>query len=205
MTIDSQHVAAHALDTPALAQLFSAAHTHTAWLDRPVDDATLQRLYDLAKWAPTSMNSNPLRLVFVKSVEAKERLRPALAGGNVDKTMSAPVTVIIASDPRFYERMPELFPANPNARDAFAANGGWADETAFRNSSLQGGYLILAARALGLDCGPMSGFDRAKVDAAFFEGSGYRSNFLLNLGYGMKERIYPRGPRLPFEQAAAIV
>ena len=206
MNIDSQHIAGAAvLNEIALAQLFGAARTHIAWQDRPVEDATLQRLYELVKWAPTSMNSSPLRLVFIKSAEAKARLRPALAAGNVDKTMAAPVTAIVAADPQFYERMPELFPVNPKARDAFAANRAWADETAFRNSSMQGGYLILAARALGLDCGPMSGFDNARVDAEFFEGGGYRSNFLLNLGYGMKDRVHPRGPRLPFEQVAAIL
>lgn len=205
MSNDSTATGTRALDAEALAQLFSAARTHIAWQDRAVDDATLQRLYELVKWAPTSMNSGPARLLFIKSFDAKQRLRPALAPGNVDKTLAAPVTVVVASDPQFYEHMPALFPANPNARETFAANRAWADETAFRNSSMQGGYLILAARALGLDCGPMSGFDNAKVDAEFFKASGYRSNFLLNLGYGMADRVYARGPRLTFQQVAAIL
>jgi nitroreductase len=156
------------------------------------------------------MNSAPARLVFVVSADAKERLRPALAGGNVEKMMNAPATIIVASDPRFYEYLPELFPAYPTAREMYAENPPWAAETAFRNSSMQGAYLILAARALGLDCGPMSGFDNAKVDAAFFSGadfagSGYRSNFLVNIGYGVDDSLFPRGARLTFEQAAVVV
>jgi 3-hydroxypropanoate dehydrogenase len=189
----------------ALAQLFTEARTHGRWQDRPVSDSTLRALYDLAKWAPTSMNCNPLRLVFITSPAAKQRLRPALAAGNLDKVMSAPVTAIVAGDPRFYEQLPSLFPANPGARAAFAGDRPWAEQTAFRNSTLQGGYLILAARALGLDCGPMSGFDNAKVDAEFFSASGYRSNFLLNLGYGSGDRLYPRGPRPAFTEVAAIL
>jgi 3-hydroxypropanoate dehydrogenase len=207
MSIDLKNDAANAqaLDAGALAQLFTAARTHIRWQDRQVDDATLRQLYELMKWAPTSMNSSPARLLFVRSAAAKQRLRPALAAGNIDKTMSAPVTVIVAGDPRFYEHMPTLFPAYPDARESYAGNRPWADETVFRNSSLQGGYLILAARALGLDCGPMSGFDQAKVDAEFFADSGYRSNFLLNLGYGIAEQVYARGPRLSFEQAAQVL
>lgn len=191
--------------TAAMAQLFTEARTYSRWSDKAVSDDTLQALYELAKWPPTSMNSNPGRLVFVKSAAAKQRLLPALAPGNVDKTLAAPVTVIVAEDPRFYERLPELFPAAPQARDQFAAKPEWARETAFRNSSMQGAYVILAARALGLDCGPMSGFDRAGVDAAFFAESGYRSNFLINIGYAMIGSAHPRGPRLPFEQAARIL
>jgi 3-hydroxypropanoate dehydrogenase len=193
------------IDTAAAAQLFTAARTHTEWQDRAIDTATLHALYDLAKWAPTSMNSNPARLLFVTSAAGKERLRPALAPGNVDKMMNAPATVIVASDPQFYEHLPELFPAYAKARDMYADNLPWAAETAFRNSSMQGAYLIIAARALGLDCGPMSGFDNAEVDAEFFAESGYRSNFLLNIGYGVGEKLFSRGPRLAFEQAAAIV
>ncbi|HSB95226.1 MAG TPA: malonic semialdehyde reductase [Spongiibacteraceae bacterium] len=193
------------IDKTAAAQLFSAARTFTEWQDRAIDAATLRALYDLAKWAPTSMNSNPARLLFVTSAVGKERLRPALAPGNVDKMMNAPATVIVAGDPQFYEHLPELFPAYANARDMYAGNLPWAAETAFRNSSMQGAYLIIAARALGLDCGPMSGFDNARVDAEFFAESGYRSNFLLNIGYGAGEKLFPRGPRLSFEQAAAIV
>jgi 3-hydroxypropanoate dehydrogenase len=199
-----------ALDRAAQAQLFTEARTFTQWQDRTIDAKTLHELYDLAKWAPTSMNSSPARLVFVVGADAKARLRPALNGGNIDKMMNAPATIIVASDPGFYERLPELFPAYPDARAMYAANPSWAAETAFRNSSMQGAYLILAARALGLDCGPMSGFDNAKVDAAFFSGTqsaerGYRSNFLLNIGYGVDDSAFPRGPRLSFEQAAVIV
>jgi len=198
-----------ALDGAAQAQLFTDARTANQWQDRAIDEKTLHELYDLAKWAPTSMNTAPARLVFVVGAEAKARLRPALAGGNVEKMMNAPATIIVASDPRFYEHLPELFPAYPNAREMYADNPPWAAETAFRNSSMQGAYLILAARALGLDCGPMSGFDNAKVDAAFFSGespeSGYRSNFLLNIGYGVDGSVFPRGRRLSFEQAAVIV
>lgn len=199
-----------ALDRAAQAQLFTAARTVSQWQDRVVDEKTLRELYDLAKWAPTSMNSAPARLVFVTSAESKALLRPALAGGNVEKMMNAPATIIVASDPRFFEHLPELFPAYPTAREMYAENLTWAAETAFRNSSMQGAYLILAARALGLDCGPMSGFDNAKVDEAFFsegqlEGKGYRSNFLLNIGYGIDDSVFPRGARLSFEQAAVIL
>lgn len=194
-----------ALDSAALAQLFTAARTVNTWQDRPLEAETLHELYDLAKWAPTSMNSSPARFVFVVGAVAKARLRAALAGGNVDKMMNAPATVIVADDPRFYEHLPQLFPAYPTAREMYAQNEPWARETAFRNSSLQGAYLIMAARALGLDCGPMSGFDNARVDAEFFSESGYRSNFLINIGYGAEGSEFARGPRLAFEQAAVIV
>lgn len=193
-----------ALDRAAQAQLFTAARTVNQWQDRAIDEKILHELYELAKWAPTSMNSAPARLVFATSAQAKERLRPALAGGNVERMMNAPATIIVASDPRFYEHLPELFPAYPNAREMYAENQPWAAETAFRNSSMQGAYLILAARALGLDCGPMSGFDSGKVDAAFFAENGYRSNFLLNIGYGVDDSVFPRGQRLSFEQAAVM-
>lgn len=194
-----------ALDRAAQAQLFTDARTVNQWQDRAIDEKLLHELYELMKWAPTSMNSAPARLVFVVGAQAKERLRPALAGGNVERMMNAPATIIVASDPRFYEHLPELFPAYPNAREMYAENQPWAAETAFRNSAMQGAYLILAARALGLDCGPMSGFDNGKVDAAFFAQSGYRSNFLLNIGYGIDDSVFPRGRRLSFEQAVAIV
>jgi 3-hydroxypropanoate dehydrogenase len=193
------------LDATAIAQLFTEARTFTQWQDRAISAATLQQLYELTKWAPTSLNCSPARFVFVVSAAAKERLRPALSPTNVDKTMNAPATVVVATDPRFYEHLPELFPAYPNAREMFADNLPWATETAFRNSSLQGAYLIMAARTLGLDCGPMSGFDNAKVDAEFFSDNGYRSNFLINLGYGNRDSLYPRGPRLTFEQAAVVL
>lgn len=189
----------------AAGQLFTEARTHARWRDRPVGDATLRALYELARWPPTSMNCNPARLVFVRGAHAKARLQPALAAGNVEKTVTAPVTVIVAADPRFYEQLPQLFPGGRNARERFACNPVLAEETAFRNSSMQGAYLIMAARALGLDCGPMSGFDRAKVDAEFFADSGYRSNFLINLGYGMIESTHPRGPRPVFESVASIL
>lgn len=193
------------LSADAIAQLFTEARTHNRWQPRALDTPTLQRLYEVAKWAPTSMNSNPARFVFITSPAAKERLRPALAGGNVEKTMAAPLTVIVASDPAFYEQLPTLFPAYANAREMYREKPAWAAETAFRNSSLQGAYLIMAARALGLDCGPMSGFDNAKVDAEFFADNGYRSNFLINIGYAAENSTYPRGPRLSFEQAVQIL
>lgn len=193
------------LTADALAQLFTEAHTLNRWQPRKLEPALLERLYDLTKWAPTSMNCNPARWLFVVSDEAKARLLPALAGGNVDKVKAAPATVIVAADPQFYEQLPTLFPAYPGARDSYAGNRAWADETAFRNSSLQGAYFILAARALGLDVGPMSGFDNAKVDAEFFEGSGWRSNFLINIGYGEPDGYYPRGPRPEFSDVARVL
>lgn len=186
-------------------QLFDDARTHVVWQPRAVEPHLLQRLYELSKWAPTAMNAQPARFVFVQSTAGKERLRPALAGGNIDKTMSAPLTVIAAYDPKFYERLPELFPAHADARDTFAADTHLAEQTAFRNSAMQGAYLILAARALGLDVGPMSGFDNAAVDAEFFAENGYRTNFLINIGYGDSARMYPRGPRLAFAEAVQII
>jgi len=183
--------------------LFRKARTHNAFLDRPVPEATLRALYDLLKWAPTSANSNPARFVFVTSDAARERLRPALSPGNLDKTMAAPVTVIVGYDLAFYEKLPVLFP-HVDARSWFAGKPDHILTTAFRNGTLQGGYLILAARALGLDCGPMSGFDNAKVDAAFFPDGTVKSNFLCNLGYGDPEKLMPRHPRLPFEEACRI-
>jgi 3-hydroxypropanoate dehydrogenase len=192
-----------ALDAAALDRLFRHARTHNVWLDRPVDEATLRRLWDLAKMAPTSANCSPARIVFVKTPEAKRRLEPALDEGNRAKTMAAPVTAIVATDHRFYDKMPYLFP-HTDARAWFAGKP-HADTAAFRNGTLQGGYLILAARALGLDCGPMSGFDHAKVDAAFFAREPHvRSNFLINLGYGDPATLFPRSPRLSFEEACRI-
>ncbi len=185
--------------------IFRKARTHNGWLDKPVDDALLRQVFDLAKMGPTSANMSPMRIVFVKSKEAKEKLKPALAPGNVDKTMQAPVTAIIAMDIHFYEKLPKLFPhADAKAwfKDLPESELG---DAALRNSSLQGGYFIIAARALGLDCGPMSGFDNAKVDAAFFEGTTIKSNFLCNLGHGDATKLYPRSPRLTFEEACQIV
>ena len=192
------------LDDRSLDTLFRNARTHSAWLDKPVDDDLLSKLYELMKWGPTSANSSPARLVFVKSKAAKERLLPAMIPSNADKTLAAPVTVIIAQDHEFYEHLPRLFP-HTDARAWFAGNSALIDTTAFRNASLQGAYLIIAARALGLDAGPMSGFDNAKVDAEFFSGTKIRSNFLINLGYGDASKLHPRNPRLRFDEAARIV
>jgi len=193
-----------ALDAAALKQLFFDARTFNKFQPRPVDDATLHSLVDLMKWGPTSMNGQPGRLVFVRSAEAKARLKGALMGGNVDKTMAAPVTAIVAYDTEFHEHLPTQFPAMPGARDMFHGNAGLIDTTGLRNSSLQGAYLIIAARALGLDAGPMSGFDNAAVDAAFFPDGKWKSNFLINLGYGDPSGNHPRGPRLPFHTMARI-
>lgn len=203
--MNTQNLIKQSLDESALAQLFTQARTHTKWQDRSIDANTLHCLYEVMKWAPTSMNTNPARFLFVTSQVAKERLRPALSAGNVEKMMTAPLTVIVASDPKFYEQLPILFPANPKASEMYRNKPEWATETEFRNSSLQGAYLILAARALGLDCGPMSGFDNANVDAEFFIQNGYRSNFLINIGYAAENSTHPRGPRLSFEQAVQIL
>ncbi len=192
------------LPQTAFAQLFLEAHTLNAWQDKPVSDELLHRLYDNLRMAPTSMNCSPARIVFVKSKVAKEKLDQALMEGNRAKTMAAPVTAIIGYDTRFFEQLPKLFPPMPNARDMFAGNAALSDTTAFRNGTLQGGYLILAARALGLDCGPMSGFDNAKVDELFFAGTNVKSNFICNLGYGDTKGIYPRSPRLSFDEACKI-
>ncbi len=191
------------LDDAALDALFRDAHTHNKWTDRPVTDEDLRAVYDLMKWGPTSANASPARFCFVRSQEARERLRPALSAGNLEKTMIAPVVVIVAYDPRFYDQLPRLFP-QADARSWFAGNEALAEETAFRNGTLQGGYFIIAARALGLDCGPMSGFDRARVDQAFFLHNGWKSNFLINLSHGDPEGVRPRNPRLPFEEACVI-
>jgi 3-hydroxypropanoate dehydrogenase len=207
------------LNDEGLDLLFRSARTHSAWLDKPVDDDTLYRIYQLMKWGPTSANSCPARLVFLRSKEAKARLRPALSPGNVEKTMQAPVTTIVAYDLRFYEKLPKLFPHNPGTRDRFASAPDLVEVTARRNSTLQGAYFMLAARAIGLDCGPMSGFDNAKVDEEFF-GAGkavgeseqeffpeghLKSNFLCNIGYGVPSRLPPRNPRLEFDEACALL
>ena len=193
------------LSPDGLDLLFRAARTHSAWLDRPVDDALLRQVYDLARMAPTSANMSPMRVVFVKSKAAKEKLKPALDTGNVDKTMKAPVTAIICMDVRFYEKLPQLFP-HTDAKAWFKdLPEDTLESTALRNSSLQGAYFMLAARSLGLDCGPMSGFDNARVDAAFFAGTSVKSNFLCNLGHGDAGKVYPRSPRLTFEEACRVV
>ena len=192
------------LDDAALNLLFTQARTHSAWLPRAIESGVLERLYELAKMGPTSANCSPARFVFVQSPDAKARLQPTLSASNVDKTMSAPVTVIIGSDQAFYERLPELFP-HADAKSWFVGNQALIDETAFRNSSLQAAYLMFAARALGLDCGPMSGFDQAKVDAEFFAGTTIKSNFLINLGYGDAAGLFPRSPRLSFADACQVL
>ena len=194
----------HALDQPALDQLFRSARTHNAWQPKDVPDALLHALYDLLKWGPTSANSSPARFVFVKSPDAKAKLKTALSPGNYDKTMSAPVTVIVAQDMAFYDKLPQLFP-HADARSWFAGNDALIASTAFRNATLQGAYLIMAARALGLDTGAMSGFDNAKLDDAFFAGTTVKSNFLVNLGYGDAAALFPRSPRLAFDEVARIV
>jgi len=192
------------LDSAALDTLFRNARTHNGWLDKPVTDAQLQEIYDLLKWAPTSANCSPARIVFVKSAEGKEKLSPCMAPGNVDKTKAAPVTAIIGMDTAFYEKLPQLFP-HADAKSWFVGNQPMIDATAFRNSSLQGAYFIVAARAIGLDCGPMSGFDADKVNAVFFAGTSVKVNFICNLGYGDPAKLYGRSPRLSFDEACKVV
>jgi 3-hydroxypropanoate dehydrogenase len=192
------------IDDAAIAALFTEARTHSVWTDRPVEDETLHQLYDLMKFPPTSSNGSPGRFLFLRTAEAKERLKPALSAGNLEKTMSAPVCAIVAMDLEFYEKLPQLFP-HVDARSWFASSKPLADETAFRNSSLQGSYLILAARALGLDAGPMSGFDKMKVDAEFFPDGKWKTNFLCNLGYGNASKLKPRNPRLEFDEACKLL
>lgn len=189
------------LDDNALDVLFRTARTKWEFTDEPVSDADLQAIYELMKMGPTSANCSPARLVFVRSAEGKEKLKPALSAGNIDKVMAAPVTVILAQDPLFYTHLPKLFPP-ADAKAWFSGNPDFAEETAFRNSSLQGAYLMLAARALGIDSGAMSGFDKAKVDRAFFAENGWKANFLINLGHGVAEHPFPRLPKLAFEEAA---
>ena len=193
------------LGDEALDVIFRAARTHNAWQDKPVSDALLKELYDLMKWGPTSANMSPARIVFVTSKEAKEKLAPALMEGNRAKTLQAPVTAIIGYDVKFYERLPELFPHAPEAKTWFNWSDEWAEMNAFRNGSLQGAYFMIAARSLGLDCGPMSGFDMNKVNDLFFAGTDVKSNFLCNLGYGDPAALFERSPRLPFDDACSIV
>jgi 3-hydroxypropanoate dehydrogenase len=190
-----------ALDDQALDTLFRNARTKWEFTDAPVTDEDLRALYNLVKLGPTSANSSPARFVFVRTAEAKEKLKPALSAGNIDKVMAAPVTVIVAQDPMFYQHLPSLFP-HADAKTWFSGNPDFAEETAFRNATLQGAYLILAARALGIDSGAMSGFDKAKVDRAFFGTNGWKSNFLINLGHARPgEHPFPRLPKLSFEEA----
>jgi 3-hydroxypropanoate dehydrogenase len=191
------------LDSSELRRAFLHARTPRAWTDRPVDEETCRHLYDLVKYGPTSANSSPARYVFIRSQEGKDRLRPTLTPGNVAPIMTAPVTVIVAYDPSFYDYLPRLYP-QADARSWFAWNDDFSQETAIRNSSLQGGYLLIAARLLGLDCWPMSGFDNARVDQLFLDGRGWRSNFLVSLGYAEPVEA-PRNPRLMFEEICEVI
>jgi 3-hydroxypropanoate dehydrogenase len=193
------------LDSQSLDLLFRKARTNSKWLGQSVSDQTLRDLYGLMKFGPTSMNCTPARILFLRTREAKDRLKPALSAGNVEKTMIAPVTAIVAYDERFYDKLDRLFPHYAGAREIFAKNPQLAETTAFRNGTLQGGYFIMAARALGLDCGPMSGFDNAKVDAEFFRGEPVKSNFLCNLGHGDASALFPRNPRLEFDEACRLL
>jgi 3-hydroxypropanoate dehydrogenase len=191
------------IDAQCLDQLFFDARTHNEWQDRPVSDELLRELFDVLRWAPTSANCSPARIVFVKSPEAKAKLLPALIEGNVEKTRAAPVTAIIGYDLEFHEHLPKLFP-HTDARSWFVGNQPLIEATAFRNGTLQGAYLIMAARALGLDCGPMSGFDADQVNEAFFAGTSTRVNFLCNLGYGRPEALFPRSPRFEFDDVCRV-
>jgi 3-hydroxypropanoate dehydrogenase len=192
------------LDEAALDQLFREARTHNGWLDKDVPDHLLQEAVDIAKMGPTSANTSPLRIVFVRSKGAKELLKPALAPGNVDKTMAAPVTAILGHHLKFYDELPRLFP-HADARAWFVGNEAFANDTAYKNGTLQVAYFILALRALGLDSGPMTGFDNAKVDEEFFPNGLVKSNVLINIGYGDPTKLYPRSPRLTFAEIATIV
>ncbi|HEX4172594.1 MAG TPA: malonic semialdehyde reductase [Acetobacteraceae bacterium] len=193
------------LDAYALDLLFRKARTYNQFTDQPVTDDELRTLHALLKQGPTSANSSPARFLFLRTGEAKQKLAPALSSGNLEKTMAAPVTAIVAYDPKFYEKLPKLFPHNPDAMSWFTSNDALAASTAFRNGTLQGAYLILVARALGLDTGPMSGFDNAMVDELFLSDRGWRSNFLCNIGHGDPESLYPRSPRLDFEEACVLL
>ncbi len=193
------------VDDAALDLLFRKARSHNGWLDKPVTDDLLRQLYELMKWGPTSANCSPARIVFVRTSANKERVRPALSPNNVEKTMTAPVIAIVAYDARFYEHLPQLFPRNPQVAELFASNAALSATTAFRNGTLQGGYFLLAARAVGLDCGPMSGFDNAKIDAEFFSDGRFKSNFLCGLGHGDPTKLHPRSPRLAFEEACTLL
>ena len=202
--VEKQKTPSPSVPDIALDQIFRQGRTHSHWQPQAVPVKLLRQAYDLASLGPTSANSTPARFVFLTTPEAKARLRPALAPGNVDKTMAAPVTVIAAWDTEFYERFPKLFP-HVDARSWFVGNQALIEETAFRNASLEGGYFILAARALGLDCGPMSGFDATKVNAEFFPDGKWKANFLCNLGYGDHSKLMPRNPRLGFEEACRVL
>jgi 3-hydroxypropanoate dehydrogenase len=192
------------IDAVGLDLLFKEARTHNKWHDKPVSDETLHELYDVLKYGPTSANCSPARFVFIRTKEGKEKLAPALSSGNMEKTMTAPVVAIVAYDPKFFEKLPQLFPHNKDAISWFTSNDSLAATTAFRNGTLQGAYLMIAARSLGLDTGAMSGFDNAKVDAAFFAHNGWRSNFLVNIGSGDPSGVFNRSPRLAFDEACVL-
>ena len=185
--------------------IFREARSHNAWTDKPVSDTMIRAIYDLVKMGPTSANCSPARFVFLKSDAAKERLKPHVSEGNVKKVMTAPVCAIIGYDTEFYEKIPQLFPHNPGAKDWFTGNAELAEATAFRNGTLQGAYLIIAARALGIDCGPMSGFDNDGVDKEFFPGGKIKSNFICSLGQGDPSAVHPRSPRLTFDEACELI
>ncbi len=191
------------LDAAALDQLFRTARSQNKWLDRPLPDSKLEELFDLLKMGPTSANCSPARFIFVRTAEGKANLKGALSGGNIEKTMTAPVTVIVAHDTKFYDQLPKLFP-HADARSWFVSSEALAETTAFRNGTLQGAYLMLAARALGIDSGAMSGFDNAKVDELFLAGTGWKSNFLVNLGYGDPAGVFDRSPRFSFDEACRL-
>ena len=192
------------LNNQSLKQLFLEARTHNAWQDKPIKESLLEELFDLMKMAPTSANCSPVRLVFVQSDTAKEKLKPCLMEGNIDKTMQAPVCAIIAYDLDFYEHFPKLFP-HTNAKSWFEGRPKHIEKTAFLNGTLQGAYLMMAARSLGLDCGPMSGFNNKKIDELFFAGTNIKSNFLCNLGYGDDAGLFERSPRFEFAEVCEIV
>jgi 3-hydroxypropanoate dehydrogenase len=205
-TVEARNLNANeaAITEEALDKLFRGARTHSAWLPRPVPVELLRKTYELARMGPTSANGSPARFVFLTTPSAKARLQPALAPGNVEKTMAAPATVIIAWDTEFHDKLPRLFPQY-DMRSYFVGNQALIHETAFRNSSLQAAYFILAARALGLDCGPMSGFDADKVNAEFFPDGKWKINLLCNIGYGDESKLFARNPRLDFEEAALVL
>jgi 3-hydroxypropanoate dehydrogenase len=202
--METREAAGHKISDEALDRVFREARTHTTWTDRAVPMQVLREAYELARMGPTSANSSPGRFVFITTTEGKNRLLPALAPGNVEKTRLAPVTAIIAWETEFYEHLPRLFP-QADMRAYFVGNKALIEETVLRNSSLQGAYFIMAARALGLDCGPMSGFDAGKVNAEFFPDGKWKVNFLCNLGYGDGSKLYPRNPRLTFEEACLVI
>ncbi|KAA1011417.1 malonic semialdehyde reductase [Paraburkholderia panacisoli] len=195
------------LDEHFLDRVFRKGRSQNGWLDEPVSDEQLKQVYELMKWGPTSVNCSPARIVFVRSEAGKEKLKDALSPGNVVKSMTAPVLAVVGYETRFYEDLPRLFPHNPTVKAWFEGEAkiGFAETTAFRNGTLQGGYLIAAARAVGLDCGPMSGFDNAKVDATVFAGTSIKSNFICGLGRGDPSALFPRSPRLSFDEACKVI